>query len=145
MSTQITPHASRQVWLCPTTSKNMKVSILNRFKFENGDIEYAWAFSQSFQRKWESLEIGALCIFGNSKDGFIKAAYVSKKAILNDIENWPFRSPSGNPWTWGFYLTEPFDIDLSAQFFIDIGRRSWTTQNLLKENEAQKVLRQLGL
>jgi|694.fasta_scaffold17100_6 hypothetical protein len=136
---------SKQIWLCPASKKNMIISIENRFEFTNGDNEYAWALSQSFRSKWLKLEIGALCIFGNTKNGFSKAAYVKRKVNLETIENWPFRSPSGQPWTWGFYLTEPFDINLSSQFFIDIGRMAWPTQNMLNSVESQHVKRQLQL
>lgn len=136
---------SNQVWLCPADKKNMKISIENRFEFTNGDNEYAWALSRSFHSKWVKLEVGALCIFGNTKYGFTKASYVKRKVNLEAIENWPFRSPSGQPWTWGFYLTEPFDINLTSQFFIDIGRMAWPTQNILNQDESEAVKRQLQL
>ena len=136
---------SNQVWLCPADKKNMKISVENRFEFTNGDIEYAWALSHSFFSKWVKLEVGALCIFGNTKNGFTKASYVKKKVNLEGIENWPFRSPSGQPWSWGFYLTEPFDINLTSQFFIDIGRLAWPTQNILNQDESEAVKRQLQL
>ncbi len=132
---------SAQVWLCPASSKNMKVSIRNRFRFDNGDHEYSWAFSRRFRKKWVSMEVGSLCVFGNKKDGFTKAAYVVRKIDLDGVENWPFRSPSGLPWSWGFYLSEPFDIDIPASFFREHGRNAWQTQNLLTPEQAAAVRR----
>ena len=64
---------------------------------------------------------------------------------MEAIENWPFRSPGGQPWSWGFYLTEPFDINLTSQFFINIGRLAWPTQNILNQDESEAVKRQLQL
>ena len=110
----------------------------------NGDIEYAWAFSQRYRSKWDKLKVGDLCIFGNSK-GFVKAAYVSKKVNLEQVEEWPFRSPSELPWTWGFYLTKPFDIHIDSTFFVGIGRRAWNTQALLSQEEARLTLQELNL
>jgi len=133
-----------QVWLCPATPKNRKLSIDNQFHFTNGDTEYAWAFSQGFRSKWDKLKIGDLCLFGNCK-GFVKAAYVSRKINLEQVEEWPFRSPSGLPWSWGFYLTKPFDIQVEANFFINMGRRAWNSQNLLSPEEARLTLQELNL
>jgi hypothetical protein len=33
------------------------------------------------------MEIGSLCIFGNTKDGFYKAAFVKTKIDIKDIED----------------------------------------------------------
>jgi hypothetical protein len=76
-----------QVYLCPASKKNMNHSINTSFDIGNNTKEYIWAFNESFVKKWNQMEIGSLCIFGNTKDGFYKAAFVKTKIDIKDIED----------------------------------------------------------
>ena len=135
-----------QVYLCPASKKNMNHSINNSFDIGNNTKEYIWAFNESFEKKWNRMEIGSLCIFGNTKDGFYKAAFVKTKIDIKDIEDWPFRSPSGLPWRWGFTLNTPFIIKISANEIKQLtGLKAWMTQILLKQNGADAIIKKIGL
>jgi hypothetical protein len=131
---------SKQVYLCPASSKNMVASIDHKFAFNNGVSDYSWAFNERFVQKWNNMEVGALCVFGNTKDGFRKAAFVKSKMDLQGVENWPFRSPSGAPWRWGYTLTTPFYVNFTADDIkLFTGVHSWPTQNILSDIAAENI------
>lgn len=101
------------VYICPASKANHNVSIINKFKFKNGDTEYAWAYQSRYRNKWVNLKVGDICLFGHSSTkGFNYMATVKSKVDLTGHEEWPYRSKSGNPWTWGFYLESPVKIKL---------------------------------
>jgi hypothetical protein len=136
-----------QVYICPASNKNMEISIINRF---NG--EYMWAYNASpkcnFLQKWNNMEIGSLCVFGSKFHGYTKAAYVIEKKNLNTEEkDWPFKGidkDNQKDWSYGFILSEPFDINISKKTIQDnIRQKNWLTQILLDEkcaNNLKKIL-----
>ena len=111
-----------QVYICPASNKNMKISILNKFNDVN-----SWAYNANaspkcnFLQTWNNMEIGSLCIFGSKEHGYSKAAYVIEKKNLNTKEkNWPFKGIKNEiDWCYGFLLSEPFDINISKKTIQD--------------------------
>ena len=136
-----------QVYICPASNKNMKISILNKFNGVN-----SWAYNSNaspkcnFLQKWNNMEIGSLCVFGSKKHGYTKAAYVIEKKNLNTQEkDWPFKGiDNKKDWSYGFILSEPFDINISKETIQEnIKQKTWQTQILLDEkcaNNLKKIL-----
>ena len=112
-----------------------------------GEKVYVWGINEKFKNMWNGMEIGALCIFGNTKSGFTKASYVKSKIDLKGIENWPFRTTA--PWRWGFTLTNPFDIKLSADIITTphtkVTKHSWQKQLLVKDIKDAEYIRKLAV
>jgi hypothetical protein len=136
---------SAQIWICPANKKNLAISISNKFVFNNGLEEYAWAFNENFKKKWIKLNIGDICIFGNSGDGFKHLAVVKSKIDFKGDGNWPFKSPSGKAWRWGFTLTRLSPINLSSKDFKDAGLNGWPTQNMLTEDISRHIKIKLNI
>lgn len=129
----------KNVWICPANPKNLQISIVNTF--ENN--EYMWAFSEKFVKKWNNLSIGDLCIFGNTKNKFKYAAIVKDKMIITD-DNWPFKSPSGCKWKYGYTLEQPFEIDLSSEDIKKLTNlNAWMTQTKVKDEYKNSIINEI--
>jgi hypothetical protein len=129
-----------QLYICPAHPANLNISIVNKFSFNNGDTEYAWAFQSGHKGKWGGMKVGDICLFGK-KNSYNYVAIVKQKIDLSKQDNWPFKSPSGNPWSLGFYLSTPVKINSisSAEIRHTSGLNFWMTATKIKQEKVSDM------
>lgn len=127
------------IWICPASPENLRLTIEQPL---NG--KYVWAFNSNRKKQWDSLRIGDMCIFGNiDKRYTLGYKYVSfvigKEELDHTQDTWPFRSPSGCPWKYAFYLTPPIEVNITkVQFLSARPSGSPQTQIMAKGVEAER-------
>lgn len=146
------------VYICPGAKQNLEESILNKMIIGSSEEkEYCWAYNaETFDSKdkWDNLQIGSLCIFGEVVGDdvkiFNKGAFVKKKINFRKIENWPYRTRKD--WRYGFLLTEPFNIDITKQWMDEHNIKSSDTLEKYKRTQrradpesARKIKEQIRL
>jgi hypothetical protein len=148
------------VYICPGVKDNLEKSISNKMTIGRhpGEEGYCWAYNanNSYSKgKWNNLQIGSLCIFGEviGKEDvnlFNKAAFVTEKVNFQNIEDWPYRKRKD--WRYGFLLTDPFNIHITKQWMDENKIKSDDTpvgynrtQRRADEESARKIKEQIRL
>jgi len=135
------------IWIAPASSENMNYSIYNKYKFQYDSEykeEYMWAFNKTRIKSWNELKVGDVVIFGSNNkkgEGWTRKAIVkSKFEFKNDNDSWPFKSPSGTPWTYAFTLEKPVVIKITPSQMKDIiGHNGFQSQTKVKEEVRKKI------
>lgn len=135
-----------KVWICPASPENIHVSLDHETVLPQGSTGYLWAFNSRRTKSFELIEEGDLCIFINIRHGQTqcRVANVVDKFIIDHVnDNWPFRSPSGAPWTLAFQLSKPVERNITYQHLRELwGNKNqiWQTQTLVSDpNVAQQI------
>jgi hypothetical protein len=131
------------LWICPASVENLHLTIEQPFK-----NKYSWAFNASKRGQWEKLRIGDMCLFGNiNKKYNIGYKYLSfvvgKEELTSADDNWPFRSPSGTPWKYAFFLTPPIQVNITKQMFLDIRPSGSPQTQIMARGEEEYKFKQL--
>lgn len=123
------------LWICPSSTSNLELTILNTNVSYNG-YKHSWAFNANRKNSWDELNPGDTCVFGNAKDGWSRMATVISKFVISDEDDqWPFRSPSGTPWRYGFALSTPIEININKEDFLSIFNRYFQSQTKIRNEE----------
>jgi hypothetical protein len=106
------------IWICPASAENLRLTIENPL-----DGKYIWAFNSKRKGQWTQLRLGDMCLLGNIAERYsLGYKYVSfvvgKEELDNTQDSWPFRSPSGTPWKYAFYLTPPVEVNITKSQFL---------------------------
>ena len=126
------------IWIAPGNKKNLKLSIDNPMRIDNGELQYAWAFNKRFNKRFNKLREGDVVIFGDSTQKNVRVCFVTHK--LQDIsilEQWPYKS---DKWGYGFYLTKPKIFNIHYKKIVEAtGKRVFPTQLPVDEEHTQNI------
>ena len=130
------------VWIAPGQPKNIDLSILKKINTPAGK-QYAWAMNAKHIHKFAQLEIGDIVVFGHNTTGYKWVAEVTDKPTDIAGIDWPYKSPSGAPWSNVFYIDKPTEITVPltpADLRNMLNVRSYgQTQQMLKAGPAAIV------
>jgi hypothetical protein len=99
---------SANVWVAPASSANLNLSILSPVETSRGK-HFAWAMNAKHIHNYAKIRVGDIVLFGNSRTGYKWFAEVTEKPTDVDIE-WPYPSPSGEPWSNVFFVNETTEL-----------------------------------
>ena len=121
---------------CPASKENLIHSINDR---RTGK----WAFNSRFFNKWNDMQDGTLCLFGNSRSGCNYIGFTKNKIRLDVVEdNWPFRSPSGLPWILAYDVNIfPLSYDIYRNIYDNVLNIGCDTRGKKHSIQTQNVLR----
>ena len=127
------------IWIGPASKENLNLTIRNTYQ-----NEYCWAFNgtKSGRNKFDSMQVGDICIFGNLIEGYNYYGIVKQKHILTENESliWPFRSKSGTNWIHKFVINDVNQCNIlpeQARHFRGWtnSKQTWQTQTILKKGK----------